>query len=131
MKNDHPIRLRPHHGLCLSFYQGKGYSEAFTDNMTRMQKQLLLDPPVELRVEPDCICHACPNNQGGACISLTGPEGMEKARRYDRAVLKLCDLKEGDVLSFLEFDKIVKNRILDRNLREEVCGDCQWTALCR
>lgn len=131
MKNDHPIPLRPHHGLCLAFYQGRGYSEAFTNNMSQMQRQLLLDPEIELHAEADCICAACPNNQEGVCTSLTGPEGTEKARRYDRAVLKLCDLEEGDVLSFLAFAEIVRNRILEKGLREEVCGDCQWNGLCR
>ena len=27
------IRLRPHHGMCFQFYNGKGYSEEFTENM--------------------------------------------------------------------------------------------------
>lgn len=29
-----PVRYRPHHFLCSLGYEGKGYSEAFTDNMT-------------------------------------------------------------------------------------------------
>ena len=29
-----PIRFRPHHFLCSLGFEGKGYSEAFTANMT-------------------------------------------------------------------------------------------------
>ena len=29
------IPLRAHHGLCLRFFQGKGYSGAFVENMAR------------------------------------------------------------------------------------------------
>ena len=26
-------RIRPHHGMCLYFFEGKGYSEGFTKHM--------------------------------------------------------------------------------------------------
>ena len=28
------ICLRPHHGMCLAYFEGKGYSDGFTVNMT-------------------------------------------------------------------------------------------------
>ena len=34
------IPLRAHHGLCLRFFQGKGYSGAFVENMARKKAML-------------------------------------------------------------------------------------------
>ena len=34
------IRLRPHHGMCLAYFEGKGYSDDFTENMQHMLELL-------------------------------------------------------------------------------------------
>lgn len=80
------IPLRAHHGLCLHFFQGKGYSGAFVENMARKKAMLEENPLVRLTDQADEICRACPNNLCGQC------ESAEKVRRYDRAVLSLCGL---------------------------------------
>ena len=41
------IHLRPHHGICLLNFIGKGYSDDFSLNMSRMQ-QLLFENPETL-----------------------------------------------------------------------------------
>ena len=33
-------KIRAHHGMCLPFFRGEGYSGAFVENMTRMKKIL-------------------------------------------------------------------------------------------
>lgn len=33
--------LRPHHGMCLAYFEGKGYSEGFTAHMQSMLERLL------------------------------------------------------------------------------------------
>ena len=33
--------VRAHHGLCMSFFEGKGYSDSFTANMA--EKKMLLE----------------------------------------------------------------------------------------
>lgn len=86
------ISLRAHHGLCLHFFQGKGYGGAFVENMARKKAMLEGNPLVRLTDQADEICRACPNNLCGQC------ESAEKVRRYDRAVLSLCGLTPGDVL---------------------------------
>ncbi len=30
-------KIRAHHGVCLYFFQGKGYSGEFVENMSRMK----------------------------------------------------------------------------------------------
>jgi hypothetical protein len=119
-----PIVIRPHHGMCLAYFQGRGYSEGFTRHMQEMKERFETDPQVRLVVEPDEICGACPNKKNAACVS----EG--KVAGYDRAVLEYCGLKEGQELSFLTFASQVREQILEKGLRPEICGDCQWNRLC-
>ena len=118
------FELRPHHGLCLCFFRGKGYSKEFVENMTRIQGALAENPLIRLAGNTDAICAACPNNQAGCCRTA------EKVARYDREVLRRCGLFQGDVISFRELDKQIRQGILDEGQREAVCGDCQWSALC-
>ena len=118
------IDLRAHHGMCLAFFQGKGYSGEFVTNMAEMKAVLEENPSVRLRAETDEICAACPNNLGGCC------ESGEKVIRYDREVLRRCGLREGTVLPYRDCEALVRRRILETGQREEICGGCQWSGLC-
>lgn len=53
--------LRPHHGMCLAYFEGKGYSNYFTMHMQEMLDFYLCNPDVCLCISPDEICTACPN----------------------------------------------------------------------
>lgn len=72
------ISLRAHHGLCLHFFQGKGYSEAFVENMARKKAMLEENPLVRLTDQADEICRACPitcaanANPPRRCGAMTG-----------------------------------------------------------
>ncbi|MGN1000097.1 MAG: DUF1284 domain-containing protein [Faecousia sp.] len=116
--------FRPHHGLCLRFFRGKGYSGDFVKNMAEMKAVMETNPVIRLMVGSDEICRSCPNNLAGRCAS------GEKADRYDREVLRRCGLSEGAVLPYRELDGLVLRDILTVGVREEVCGDCQWSGIC-
>ena len=122
---DKIVSLRAHHGLCLHFFQGKGYSGAFVENMAQKKAMLERNPLVRPTDQADEICRACPNNLSGQC------ESAEKVRRYDREVLSRCGLTPGDVLPYRELAERVQETILIPGRREEICDDCQWTDLCR
>lgn len=62
------IRLRPHHGMCLAYFEGKGYSDGFTGNMQHMLELLEKGADVEMAVFGDEICKACPNLKHGVCL---------------------------------------------------------------
>lgn len=119
-----PVRLRAHHGMCLAFFEGKGYSSGFTAHMAQVLEFLQGDPLVELAAGRDTICGPCPNLEAGVC------QTAEKVARYDAQVLSLCGLKAGDVLPWSDFSRLVKERILTPGLRQGICGDCQWNDLC-
>ena len=114
--------LRAHHGMCLYFFRGKGYSGQFVENMGKMKAVLEENPTIRLMDSPDDICAACPNKVTEPCA--------EKASRYDREVLRRCGLSVGDTLSYEDFSKKVVETILRPGVRRSICGDCQWSNLC-
>ena len=62
------IKLRAHHGMCLAFFEGKGYSAGFTAHMARILEYLEQEnPTVTVVAEADCICGGCPNLTDGRC----------------------------------------------------------------
>ncbi len=47
------ICLRPHHGMCLAYFEGKGYSDGFTVNMQKMLEFFEKGADIELTVSGD------------------------------------------------------------------------------
>ena len=121
------MALRPHHGMCFQFYEGKGYSDDFIDNMGRVIRVMEADPAqkIRLKAETDIVCENCPNNEAGECNTA------DKVKRYDEEVLKACGLAEGDVISVGDFTELVRERIIDAGIRSDICGDCSWDYICR
>ncbi len=119
-----PLALRPHHGMCLAYFVGRGYSSGFTTHMGQLLEGLVVETPVRLTAGVDAVCAACPNNSGGICDKPAQVAG------YDEAVLAMCGLAEGDVLPFGTFTRLVQDRILAPGLRREICGGCQWSGIC-
>ena len=117
--------IRPHHGMCLAFFIGNGYSTGFTAHMQEMLELFTKGADVCLTVKTDEICSACPNNSQGIC------EAAEKVKRYDNAVLAECGLKEGQKLAFPEFTEAVQKKIIETAKRTKICGDCQWNRICQ
>ena len=82
------MALRPHHGMCLAYFVGKGYSDGFTIHMEEMLEKFLAGASVQLTLQEDEICSACPNNLVQGC------EAGRKVQRFDRSVLAYCGLEE-------------------------------------
>ncbi len=118
-------RIRAHHGMCLSFFRGKGYSGEFNANMWRMKERLAQNPEVTLLCGTDDVCAHCPNRHAGVCDSF------EKVEDYDRKVLSLCALSENICLHWNDFAALVQENIIAAGKRESICGDCEWNELCR
>ena len=122
--SSNPLPLRPHHGMCMAYFIGQGYSDGFTAHMAELLDGLHPGRLVCLTVGTDEVCTACPNNSGGVCCKPAQVAG------YDRGVLAACGLSEGAVLPFGRFTALVQERILGPGLRREICGSCQWDGIC-
>lgn len=130
--------LRPHHGMCLAFFKGEGYSDSFTKNMAHMLNLFMDDSPVRLCLCADEICKECPNRRPAATDAGTENSGESAyvcvsegvIAGYDRSVLGACSLKEGEILNFRLFASKVQENIIERGLRGEICGGCCWRNIC-
>ena len=117
------LSLRAHHGLCMAYFVGEGYSSGFKKHMAEVLQAVQPETPVRLAAGVDEICSACPHNCGGVCESPT-------VDSHDRAVLRASGLQKDQQLRFGEFTSLVQEKIIAKGLREEICGDCQWSSIC-
>lgn len=108
----------------MAYFIGHGYSSAFSAHMAELLSELDAGRPVRLTVAADAVCGPCPNNTGGSCNKPS------LVASYDRAVLAYTGLTEGEILPFGQFTALVQEKVLDRGLREKICGDCQWNGIC-
>lgn len=118
------IELRAHHGMCLNFFEGKGYSEGFTEHMQSIHNAMEGNPRLRVVVKEDVICQKCPNLKEGIC------ETQELVQEYDRKVLLNCGLAENSEISWDEFSNLIKENIIISGKRKSICGNCQWTEIC-
>lgn len=120
------IYLRPHHGLCIHHFIGKGYSDTFISNMKNIINTLEdnSNSKITLASGVDDICSSCPNNKNNGCLSGQKPD------YYDMACLELCGLNFGDTLYWRDFKKKIQTSILKPNKLKEVCINCEWLSIC-
>ena len=112
--------IRPHHLLCLQFFEGKGYSGEFVKHMAEIQEQLLQKNPV-INID---ICKNCPNNEHGQCSKEASVSGNDK-RTYE--MIK-SSLKEEQ--TWKDLTQLVYRNIIDKNKLKQVCDVCRWSDIC-
>lgn len=118
------LRLRAHHGLCLAFFEGKGYDDVFTAHMAMVLRQTEGNPVLEILADADAVCSKCPNLKNGLCCTSS------RVREYDRKTLLLCGLHESATTDWNTFSSLISERILKKGRRSEICGDCEWNDIC-
>ena len=118
--------LRGHHLLCLKGFQGYGYDEDFTKNMTEINsKRKLESTTVSLTTSADDICQKCPNLKDGFCED---PLHNERIVQMDSEVLNKLDIsKEYDSLELFEkIDEIFSTK----ESVSKICFNCLWHEKC-
>lgn len=119
------ILLRPHHGLCIRFFEGKGYSTEFTGHMeATIKKMQEKESRIILVEDEDEICKKCPNFLADGCRT------KEKVKKYDRAVLEMTGLKVGESMTFSKLQERITDRIAGPEKMRNICGDCVWADIC-
>jgi len=120
------LKLRGHHLLCLKGFQGYGYSEDFTKNMTEINFLRKQDSTtVSLTNSPDDICRACPNLKDGICENI--PQN-ERIIFMDNQVLShLDDKKEYNALELFDKTDLIFNT---KESVGEICSNCMWHDKC-
>lgn len=118
------VRYRPHHFLCSLGFQGKGYSESFTANMSAIVMGRLRAADgdatrIEVVGRLDDICAPCPKNRGHACAV------QDKIDRLDAAHAAALSLGPGDILTWGEAKARIRASVAPGSLRT-LCAGCEW-----
>lgn len=121
-----PLRYRPHHFMCSLGFEGKGYSEAFTSNMTAIVMGRLRSlngdaTQIEVIGELDDICMPCPKRRGQICGT------QEKIEALDSAHSAILGLEVGDRLSWGEALERIRAKVAPGSLKG-MCRGCEWEA---
>jgi len=123
------VRLRTHHLLCILTYIGKGYSPAFTDNMTVIAGRISAGENIEIVEGPDEICAPrFAEENVHCCDESVHNRDLQAAKDVGRILqvpihpgAKLC------------LDKPSLKRLRAAFTQDQVraaCIDCQWGDLC-
>lgn len=124
----HVLPLRAHHLMCVTTYQGKGYSPDFVTNMNRVWHGLRDGAYSHAQAisVADPLCRACPNLQD---------PNEETSCRYqvsigarDRRLLDALGWAEGEVVELAPTMDYIHAHHAE--LMAEVCVGCDWTSIC-
>ena len=118
------IELRPHHALCVHFFEGKGYSEGFVSHMTDVIEKLCDDTEIEITDDCDMICSACPENADGICRSA------DKVSGIDKRAAEYMGIKPGERSPWRRISALAMDKIIDKGKLKDVCRDCKWIDIC-
>lgn len=117
--------IRPHHMLCLQFFEGKGYSEGFVKNMMGVKQKLEQKNPLIKIVEgADDICAGCPNNIGGKC------KDEDSIKLHDERVYEQVMKQIGNCASWDDITDAVRTNIIEPGKVKQVCVQCRWSSIC-
>ncbi|MCR9194427.1 MAG: DUF1284 domain-containing protein [Hyphomonas sp.] len=123
------VRLRPHHLLCVLTYMGRGYSPAFTGNLTKIAGRLAAGEAVDIVTGPDDICAPMLDGHDPHCHrdSVTN---RDHAAARELSPLLGCEIQTGTSL-------VLNTNIIDRlrvafasNQIRSACAGCEWESLC-
>ena len=119
------IKLRPHHSLCIPFFQGHGYNDEFVENMYMTIQKLKENPNIEITFGADTLCEKCPNLRNGGCANF------ESVKAHDKRVSDVCGFYDKQIMTAKEFFETAKAKIIDTGRLSEVCKECKWSHLCK
>ena len=123
------VRLRPHHLLCVLTYVGRGYSPAFTANMTEVAERLGAGEDIELVAGPDDICAPLLDEPDAHCHRASVVE-RDRAAPRDLSDLLGLDVRTG---ARLVLDENVIHRLRAAFASHQIrsaCAGCEWVDLC-
>jgi hypothetical protein len=117
--------LRGHHLICLHFFHGEGYDEAFIMNL----KETLTRADAEgitITSGADDICKNCPYLKYSICMFSDSAD--EEIREMDARALRLLGLSSGEKATWAK----LKNKLPDifPEWFSSYCLECDWREAC-
>ncbi|MCD1637023.1 DUF1284 domain-containing protein [Martelella mediterranea] len=123
------VRLRPHHLLCMLTYAGKGYSPAFTANMTVVVERIAGGEPIEIVSGPDDICRPLLSEPDPHC-QRESVQVRDRRASQDVGQLLGVAISAGELPALAEGRlDMLRQAFRDGKIRA-ACRDCEWQDLC-
>ena len=123
------VSLRAHHLLCILTYIGKGYSPAFTDNMTVIARRISAGENIEIVAGPDDICAPRQAEANAHCCDDSVQNRDLQAAEDVGRILQILVLPGAK----LSLDKHSLKRLRAAFTQGQIrsaCRDCQWGEIC-
>ncbi len=126
-----PVLLRGHHFLCILTYRGKGYSDAFVDNMSTKVAAIRAGHPVRLTSGPDDIC----NGLTETCLQdvqhdCRAADTLRLDHLAVEAVSRVLERDLGKAAPLtLEEVKTLRSAFASGTIRT-ACQNCSWKEFC-
>ena len=127
------ITIRGHHFLCMLTYIGKGYTEAFTVNMTAVLQAIAAGEAFTIVDAPDSLCRPWIDECGAAGVHCFK---ADLAGKDADALVKVSQLLGRKLavgltmaLSRQDIDAL-RHSFTFGQQSMLACIDCQWNSLC-
>ena len=119
------LLLRGHHLICLNFFNGEGYDEAFIENL-KHTLNLAEKEMITVSSGADSVCASCPNLKQNKCQYEENAE--ESIQQMDAKALALLGLSYNDQIGW----DTLKNRIPEifSEWFSLYCKECSWRGVC-
>lgn len=125
-----PVRLRPHHLVCLQFYRGEGYSDSFIANLDRIFARLA-DEPALVVGGADDVCGFCPELDSDSVCASESAGGESEIGRIDALACCVLDVKPGERITLAEARvRLADDAFAVGRWRAEACDGCAWESVC-
>lgn len=121
------LRLRPHHGLCISLFDPMGHSEPYIQIMDEIIHFLSENPNSEIEIlssRPGLICEYCPHNHNGLCGK------RDEVDKSDSECLCLCEVENGQRMLWSDYRQRLTDMILSTGKLQHVCAGCDYLVQC-
>ncbi len=117
--------LRGHHLVCLHFFNGEGYDEAFIKNLKKILHRTE-EEETTISFGADDVCTSCPYLKESRC--LYADDSDEDILRMDTKALALLSLSNGDKVKWGELkDSAYK---IFPEWFSLYCKECDWQNAC-
>lgn len=123
------MKIRGHHLVCTYCFYGSGKEKAedffgVKNAIPELLKKLRRNPDMEISVKTDLddVCNICPLRKPDGCGRSSDAAGQnEKLRNWDRALLDVLELKEGEIIKAKELEARIQEKIPDIS---KFCTNC-------
>lgn len=123
------MKIRAHHLLCMQGFQGHGYSEEFSQNMSKIIQNLKSnqDQQIEIIADLDVICKCCPHKKNKLCKNFISNWMI---KRVDKKVIQKLKIDYSTEISFKELISITNHVFKSQKDLNGICSNCRWKEKC-